>query len=259
MPFTLSHPSSALPVWPLVRRGLVPLAPFAIGAMAPDFEYLWRLEPFALVSHTARGLVTFCLPVGLGVLLLWETLLARTARSLLGLPGAGSRTPRTAGGVGRALVALVLGSLSHVTWDAFTHRDTIGPVLVPVLRQPAFTLAGYVVPWYNLLQMVSSLVGGAIVLGWLWRQLHREGEGSRALVSRGRLRGWALIAGAALAMAVWNAPRRGEMTGPSRLKLMLGRSAVGALTGASLGLLALALLQRAGRWSWHDARRNGHA
>lgn len=259
MPFTLSHPSAALPVWPLVRRGIVPLAPFAIGAMAPDFEYLWRLEPYALVSHSARGIVVFCLPVGIVVLLLWEVLLAPTVRALVGLAGRGGHTPRTLAAMARALVALLLGAVSHVTWDAFTHRDTIGPVLVPVLRQPAFTLAGFVVPWYNLLQVASSLVGGVIVLAWLWRLMQRDGEGGRALLRGARLRGWALIAGAAIAMAAWNAPRRGEMTSPSRLTIVLGRSAVGGLAGATLALVALALLQRAGRWTWHDSRRDRHA
>jgi len=242
-----------------VRRGIVPLAPFAIGAMAPDFEYLWRLEPFALVSHSARGIAVFCLPVGLVVLLAWEWVLAPSARALVGLRGTGERTPRTAGGSVRALAALLLGSISHVTWDAFTHRDTIGPVLIPALRRTAFTLAGRDIPWYNVLQVASSLVGGAIVLAWLWRLVEREGEGRQSLLSRPRIRGWLVLAAAALAMAAWNAPRRGEMTSPSRLTLVLGRAAVGGLAGASLALVTLALLHRAGRWSWHDARRKVHA
>jgi Domain of unknown function (DUF4184) len=259
LPFTLSHPSAALPLWPLVRRGIVPLAPFAVGAVVPDLEYLWRLEPFAQLSHSARGLALFCLPVGVVVLLAWDWLLAPCARALVGLRGAGTGTPRTLGGGVRALVALALGSLSHVSWDAFTHRDTIGPTLVPSLRQTAITLAGYDIPWYNVLQVASSLVGGAVVLRWLWRLVEREGEGHRALYTVPRVRGWLVIGAAALAMAAWNAPRRGEMTSPSRVKIVAGRAAVGGMAGASLALLALSLLQRVGRWSFDDRRGNVHA
>ncbi len=242
-----------------MRRGLVPLAPFTIGAMAPDFEYLWRLEPYALVSHSARGLLVFCLPVGILVLLAWETFLGPAAREMVGLRGRGRPLRRTATGMLGAFVALALGSISHVTWDAFTHRDTIGPRLVPALRQSAFSLAGHGIPWYNVLQVASSLVGGVIVLAWLWRVVEREGEGRASLFSAPRVRGWLVIAAAALAMAAWNAPRRGEMTSPSRAKIVLGRAAVGGLAGASLALLALALLHRAGRWSWHDSRRDPDA
>lgn len=247
MPFTLSHPSAALPVWLLVRRGYLPLAPFVVGAMAPDFEYLLRLEPYALVSHSALGVVVFALPVGVLALILWRVLVEPFARDLFALPRSAHRGAAAQHGWMLQGVALVTGSISHVTWDAFTHRDAWGPIVFPALRGTALTVADVALPWYNVLQAVSSLVGGVVVLAWLWREVQRNGEGVRALLAPWRVRRWLALGAAVVLVAAWNAPRRGIMADPSRAKLVLGRAAVGGLVGLTAGMLALAALHRAGR------------
>lgn len=247
MPFTLSHPSAALPVWPLVRRGYLPLAPFVVGSMAPDFEYLLRMEPYALVSHSALGVLVFAFPMGALALLLWRALLEPFARALFALPRSTHRGAAAQRGWLLQGVALVTGSISHVTWDAFTHRDAWGPVVFPALKETALTVAGVALPWYNVLQAVSSLVGGVVVLGWLWRQVQRNGEGVRSLLSLWRVRRWVALGAAVVLVAAWNAPRRGIMADPSRARLVLGRAAVGGLVGLTAGMLLLAALYRAGR------------
>jgi len=248
LPFTLSHPSAALPFWPLIRRGFVPLAPFAIGAMAPDFEYLLRLEPWALLSHSARGVFVFCLPIGLATWILWVMLLHPVARALVALPPAPARLPRTTGGWMLVAVAIMLGSSTHVFWDALTHRDTWGPAVFPILNQTALTLGPYPVPWYNLLQLASSLIGGAVVLAWLRQEIVRRGDGIAALLAPWRVRAWLALGTVSLAVAIWNAPQQGMMTHVTRTKLVFGRLAVGALVGLAIGLVALAVLHRLGRF-----------
>lgn len=245
MPFTLSHPSAALPVWPLVRRGYLPLAPFVVGSMSPDFEYLLRLEPYALVSHSALGVAVFAFPMGVLALLVWRALLEPFARALFALPRSGGRSTAGLGGWMSQGVALMVGSISHVTWDAFTHRDAWGPVAFAALKGTALTVAGVALPWYNVLQAVSSLVGGVIVLAWLWREVQRNGEGVRSLLAPWRVRRWFALGAAVVLVAAWNAPRRGIMADPSRAKLVLGRAAVGGLVGLTGGMLALAALYRA--------------
>ncbi len=249
MPFTLSHPSAALAAWPLVRRGHLPLAPFVVGAMAPDFEYLLRLEPYALVSHSARGILTFDLPAGVVALIAWYLLLAPFARALFALSPPPLHRRWGVGEVAGALVALALGSVSHVVWDAFTHRDAWGPVVVPGLRATAFTIAGAPVAWYNALQVASSLVGGGVVAAWLGREVQSEGGGWRALIVPWRMRRWLALGVAVVAMAAWNAPRRGMMSDPSRTKIVFGRAAVGGLVGLAAGMATLALQYRVQRKS----------
>lgn len=257
MPFTLSHPAAALPVWPLVRRGYLPLAPFVAGAMAPDFEYLLRLEPYALVSHTARGIVVFALPVGVVLLFAWRILIEPFARALFALPPRADGVASLPPGWWWQGVALVTGSVSHVTWDAFTHRDAWGPVLFPSLRAAAFTIAGTTIPWYNVLQAASSLAGGVIVLGWLWREVQRGGQGVSALVAPWRMRRWIALGAAMLVVAAWNAPRRGLMADPSRAKLVYGRAAVGGLMGLAAGFLALSVVHRSRRQGMMSAYGRG--
>lgn len=257
MPFTLSHPSAALPVWTLVRRGYLPLAPFVVGAMAPDFEYLLRFEPLALVSHSARGVFTFALPAGALALLLWHGLLEPFARALLALSPLPADRGWGAGELARALVALVAGSLSHVVWDAFTHRDAWGASVFPGLATTAFTVAGARVPWYNLFQAASSLAGGGVVLLWLCREVQREGAGYRALLAPWRVRRWLALGAAVVAMGAWNASRHGEMKDPSRVKIVLGRVAVGGLVGLAAGMVGLAVQHRAHRLVGTSHRSGG--
>lgn len=259
MPFTLSHPSAALPFWPLVRRGYIPLAPFAIGAMAPDFEYLIRFEPYALLSHSLRGVFVFCLPLGLATYVLWKLLLQRVSRWLVALPREDSRVPLTLAGWTLVIVAVLLGSATHVAWDALTHRDAWGPVIFPWLKRDALTVAGIRVPWYNVLQLASSVAGAAVVFAW-WRvELARAGRTLAEVIAPPRRRAWIALACVSIAIAAWNAPRHGLMTHINSTKLILGRIAVGAMVGFVFGLVALAILHRAGRFWLTERRPEGSA
>lgn len=248
MPFTLSHPAAAALFRGLVRRGTLPLAALAIGTMAPDFEYLLRLEPMAFWGHSAIGIFTFCLPAGLVTLAAWELLLRGPVRHLLALSD--HPVPETAPAAGswrwvaRAAIALVLGSATHVAWDGFTHWDAWGVAMVPALEVPALVLLGRVVPWYNLLQHASTVVGGAVVAAWLWATVG-GGAGVRTVLGTPwRRRALGGIALSALAVAAWNTGRSGSMRDPSRPKIVLGRLAVGALAGLALGLVAYGVTHR---------------
>ena len=275
MPFTFSHPAAALPIWPLIRRGVLPLAPFVVGAMTPDFEYLLRLEPLSLVSHSVRGLFVFCLPVGAVLWAFWEWLVRPVGRDLFALTPSpvsdalssardSSARASSPGGTRPGawlgvVVALLLGSASHVGWDAFTHRYAWGGENVPLLRETAFTVGGTAVPWYNALQHASTLLGGMVVLGWLWGEVTRGGGALAALWAPRRLRRWLALGAVALAVGAWNAPRRGQMVNPRRLPLVAGRLVVGAMTGFAVALVALSVLHRMGRYRLTDPTGTHHA
>lgn len=236
------------------------MAPFVVGAMTPDFEYLLRLEPLSLVSHSVRGLFVFCLPVGMLVWVLWEWLVRPVGRDLVALAPDGSReAPARTEAWLAAVLALLLGSASHVGWDAFTHRFAWGPDHFPVLLQPAFTLGGTVVPWFNLLQHVSTVVGGAIVLAWLAREVGAREMGVRALLAPRRMRTWVALGAVALAVGAWNAPRRGQMIHPRRAPIVLGRLVVGAMAGFAVALVALSAMHRLGHYRLNDQERTRHA
>ncbi len=259
MPFTLSHPSAALPFWPLVRRGYIPLAPFAIGAMAPDFEYLLRLEPYALLSHSAWGILVFCLPLGLATYVLWTLLLQPVSRWLVALPPEPARLPLSLAAWILVIVAVMLGSGTHVVWDALTHRDAWGPVIFPGLKHNAIVVRGYRVPWYNLLQLASSVAGAAVVLWWLREELARVGRTLHDVIAPLGAAPGSPSPLVSIVIGTWNAPRHGLMTHINSTKLVLGRFAVGALVGLAIGVVALAILHRMGRFWLTEARPDSSA
>lgn len=175
MPFTPSHAIVALP---FIRTPLVPAA-IAVGAMTPDLPLFTRgLGVDYTVTHDLRWL-PLTTAIALGLLLVWRLLLRPACRPLaprrLGarLPAEWDRGPRATAaetfvsmrGVILLLVAVALGVVSHILWDAFTHESRFGTVLLPALDERWGPLLGY--KW---LQYGSS-VGGAIVLavaGAIW-------------------------------------------------------------------------------------------
>jgi len=126
MPFTLSHPAMVVP---LRGYGLV-LSALVIGSMTPDFPYFIGLSTRCQFGHTLLGLVGFDLPVGLGALWLFHRWLKLPGLSLLPFShqrkllrlAQQSFTFRAWSPFIRIVLSLLIGALSHVIWDAFTHR-----------------------------------------------------------------------------------------------------------------------------------------
>lgn len=180
MPFTPSHAVVALAV---VRTPLVPAA-VAVGAMAPDLPLFARGIGISYAQTHAYPWLTVAIA---GVLLLaWWLLLRPAVRELAPdwlagrLPstwdatgGGALRTVRPGSGRGRSaavtvllvVVSLVLGVLSHIAWDAFTHEGRWGVELVPALAERWGPFHGY--RWF---QYASSGLGllGLAVAGAFW-------------------------------------------------------------------------------------------
>lgn len=192
MPFTPAHAVVALP---FVRTPLLPAA-VAVGAMAPDLPLFLRGTPLTYqVTHTnlvVTVVLAFVLLAG------WYLVLRPAVRELIPRVLA-ARLPREwdAGGLSvirtvsapreRAahpiwgdavrfpillVVSLLIGALSHVVWDAFTHEGRWGVQLVPVLAAQWGPLCGY--KW---LQHGSSIVGVTALAIWGLIRLARSGGG----------------------------------------------------------------------------------
>lgn len=173
MPFTVSHVAAVLPIHWLTRHQL-PMAALMIGGMAPDFGYFFSHDLDRQLTHSFSSLPVFALPMGLVVWLFfvaflekatitllpdrWHTRFARTDTLTLVL-------------IGRAALAIVLGALTHILWDAFTHRGTFITDALPALRGPTPGFSW--LPIYHLLHGLSSVVGMVVILFWA-RGLHRQ-------------------------------------------------------------------------------------
>jgi hypothetical protein len=232
VPFTPSHAVVALP---FVRTPL-PFGAVAVGSMAPDVPLFFPVGVTYEQTHGFPSLLLFSVPVAVLLYLVWRVLLRPAARALLPTwigsrlptswdargdepgPGSGPRGGAGSGpGLARtapwALVALVLGVVTHVLWDAFTHPDRFGSTLIPALAEQWGPLVG--TQWA---QYVSS-AGGLVVLGiaaarYLRRTPPTTTPGTAALVSAARIRlvFWASLAAALVAGVVIVAATRGLPT-----------------------------------------------
>ncbi|EGX60752.1 integral membrane protein [Streptomyces zinciresistens K42] len=217
MPFTLSHAAAVLPAVRTGGTGRAALVPAALlaGSFAPDLTFyaasvLPEAMEFGDVTHAFPGVFTVDAVFAWALVGLWlwlrEPLVAllparRQARvaALLrcGAPRARVRVPLAA----RWYASAVLGSLTHVVWDAFTHLDRWGLRIFPVLGEE---VAGFPLYWY--LQYGGSAVAAAVVTVFLVRALRRAPASAVAGVPvlSARDRWWAgvLIVGAAVVAAV---------------------------------------------------------
>ncbi|MEU3852503.1 DUF4184 family protein [Streptomyces sp. NPDC029554] len=222
MPFTLSHAAAVLPVLRTDGSGRGRLVPAVLvaGTFAPDMTYyaasvLPEAMAFGDVTHAFPGvftvdvLVTWAL-VGLW-LLLREPLVALLPRARQGRVAALVRCGSPRARVRPALVArwygsAVLGSLTHVVWDAFTHLDRWGMRVFPVLGRE---VAGSPLYWY--LQYGGSAVAAVVIALFVARGLRRMPAGGPVgvpvLSVRDRWAAVAVIGGFALVGAVQRAAR----------------------------------------------------
>lgn len=201
MPFTPSHAVLALP---FIRTPLIPSA-IAIGAMTPDLPLF--LRGFGVTyafTHTYAN-VLFTAVIALGLFLIWRVVLrpavAELSPSWLArrLPqqwnATGADAAAEAVGIGQRrayipllVVSLVLGVLSHILWDAFTHVGRFGADIFPALDHEWGPIPG--VKW---LQHGSSIVGLLIIGIWVLLRLRRtdaHAEHDRVLPSAVRIVWW---------------------------------------------------------------------
>ncbi|WAZ21031.1 DUF4184 family protein [Streptomyces cinnabarinus] len=184
MPFTLSHAAAVLPA---VRtdgtgRGRLVPAVLVAGSFGPDLTYYAAsgvpgAMEFGDVTHSFAGVFTVDVVLSWALVGLWllvrEPLVALLPTSRQGPPAALLRCGAPRARVRPELllwwyVSAVLGSLTHVVWDAFTHLDRWGMRLFPVLGEE---IAGSPLYWY--LQYGGSAVAAAVIAVFLTAALRR--------------------------------------------------------------------------------------
>ncbi len=170
MPFTLAHGAAALPF----RRFHLVFSALLVGTFAPDFEYFLRLSPDNGFGHTLLGTFALTLPLALLVLWLFHNFLKRPAASLL--PDAiqrrltnhlGEFTFRGPARFALIVSSILLGIVTHLAWDSFTHANTWPYRHWPILsRQFHVPLIG-AIPLYEVLQHGGTFVGIGVLSIWL--------------------------------------------------------------------------------------------
>lgn len=271
MPFTLSHPAAVLP---LLRHPFHPAA-LVCGALAPDAPYFlggagipvsaqsWY-EPFlnATYSHTLPGLLV-ALPYALALLALYGLVRRPAAELLPGRPAPAGPARRTGTGrgtrprrAGWLLLSALIGVLTHLAWDSFTHADGYVVTHLGVLRSQVagdLTVA-------RVVQHLSTAGGLAAVAVHLWRRPRpapRSGTGLPAAVRRAVV---VALAGAALVGAGANLQsladyRGGADAGQSApVQQVVEGIASDAAVGGGAALACALTLYAAVRWAYGATR-----
>lgn len=174
MPFTFSHPAAILP---LKRFFTQPLGFTALllGSISPDFGYYIRDFKMATQAHTIIGGMTICLPITVLLLAIYS-LLARPIFFILPAPhrqycwvSHNSGFLPKIKDIPFLTAAILLGSWSHILWDGFTHKNGLFVQDIPFLQQDLLAIGTDKIYLYWVLQQLSTLIGGVILLWVYWR------------------------------------------------------------------------------------------
>lgn len=180
MPFTFSHPAIVIPLSKKYNHTF-DLSALVIGSILPDFEYFLRFKPLSLFSHTLWGNLLFNLPFGIVLFLLYHNVVKD--QFIIHLPKPFNywfQSYRTQKGpliekksMGIVVFSLLIGSLSHILWDSFTHDVGYFVRVFPVLKNE-LPLIKLTIPIYKILQHGSSLVGLGVILIYLYWNRNRD-------------------------------------------------------------------------------------
>jgi hypothetical protein len=262
MPATLVHPAAVLPIFHLARRHL-PLSALVIGSLSPDFEYLLRWGGGNRFSHELPWLA-FCVPAGLLALWLFHALVKRPMLELLPerhrvrlLPHAGdfhwlpwTRLPLI-------VLAVTIGALTHMGWDAFTHYGGWGVMAFPALERVIFASGRMEFRVYNLFQYGSTPAGLAVIVAWYWLWVRRVPATDAPPRCVPLWLRWLVCASFVIGPMALGLAMGLILMGPYRGAFGLRQLVSGLGMGSHTGLYAFVLAYGAGftLWQWHRQGR----
>jgi hypothetical protein len=174
MPFTPAHMIAAAPVWFGTNRRLH-LPGLLVGSMIPDIEYFVSLRPTGTLGHTLPGIFLQGLPSSIGLLLLmryvlWQPFLRLIPNSwVVKMPLLRSMSWRNPVYLFNVCGSIVVGAISHIVWDSFSHAGGWAVLRWPVLQSQLGLL-----PVYKIVQYGSGILGLLGLAMWLilwFRQL----------------------------------------------------------------------------------------
>ncbi|WP_017415270.1 DUF4184 family protein [Clostridium tunisiense] len=162
MPFTLSHPAAVI----FSQNKLLNLGGLILGSMAPDFIYFILFSPSSNTGHTLWGFLFLNLPLCFLLNFLFYNYIQDIL--FLTLPGSMSKyyvylknRKNKINSIKSFVVftySCIIGMLTHVFWDGFTHSSGFFVNHITFLRNK-IALFHYKVPIYKLLQHGSSVIG----------------------------------------------------------------------------------------------------
>ena len=226
-------------------RRLVPAA-LVIGSMVPDLPYFLPPDRGSDWTHAASGPFTVDLVLGMIVLVVWHFVLYRPLCDFAPR-WVSERLPERAELRGRrwgwAAVSVIIGALTHVVLDTFTHPGRLGTSQVGILTSYFGPF-----PAYRWFQFGLGAVGLIILLAWAghWLAQAPMRPVPTAITVGQRRLGWVIV------LAVFIGSVAATTVRGLNWGLPLEAGAFQVATG-SIGLTALAVLVVCLAWPGHQA------
>jgi hypothetical protein len=226
-----------------------------IGSMVPDFGFLlWPGSLERWQTHSAAALFTFCLPVGLVTYCLLQWLIKPAVLQILPdrayqrLSRANpSQSIWSLQGFVYVTIAILVGALTHLIWDGFTHESAHGVLMFPVLDAYGPDLEGHPVQFYRWLQYGSSIIGLLVViiaLSYWWRDTPSPSTRPERALGPLERQVWSwLYVLIPAALTVWTLLHFPRWVLP-RWGIVVGTLAIAAMRGCALSLLLVSALIR---------------
>jgi len=185
MPFTLSHAAIVIPI-KRIKSNWFSLTGLAFGSISPDLEYFSRMRILATHGHDWLGAIYFDIPLAL----IYSFIFHLYVRNILivNLPSVfKSRFIHLksfnwwkyfkANGL-VVLISILIGTYSHLLWDAFTHEWGFFAKRIPLLQEVWFNL-GIELKGFKVLQYFSSIIGLVYIFICILKLPAKEIENSR--------------------------------------------------------------------------------
>jgi len=146
-----------------------------IGSMLPDFEYFMRLQLTGIYGHTFAGMFYFDLPLGIVLAFIFHNIVRNNL--IDSLPGflynrlsflkAINWNRYFKKNIIVVIISILLGSASHIFWDAFTHPAGFFVERIHLLVETV-SIFTFQIPVYKILQHGGTLAGGFILMVYVW-------------------------------------------------------------------------------------------
>ncbi len=164
MPFTFSHPALILPITKTNTR--FSTTAIIIGSIVPDFEFFFQMREVPNIGHHILGFFVFDIPLAIIFCYLFHNVLRDPL--IENLPTYFQKkcakiysfdwNAYASKNFFLFLSSLILGILSHLLIDEFTHHDGQLVVLLPILKTNIY-LASKPFQVFYLLQIILSVFG----------------------------------------------------------------------------------------------------
>lgn len=152
------------------------MSAIVMGCCVPDFPYFLFQSQHSAFGHTVAGLFVLDLPLAIAALWVFHAFIKQPM--MLFLPAGVRRRLTTSVETFRfrpwkrfslIVLSILIGTATHLVWDAFTHRNSWiyrnwalerGTVELPVIGAMEV---------YKLLEYATSVAGLAVLGLWIWR------------------------------------------------------------------------------------------